>query len=87
MAAPFETAIAAPQLAGTAFAGLAVYGSFSGSGSGSTSNTGGTAHPNVQPSQETRFAVIRQPDMSIRTEHEINDLAFLCIFGITRVST
>lgn len=41
--------IAASQLAGSPFAGLSVSGSFSGSGSGSTNNTGGQAHPIVPP--------------------------------------
>jgi microcystin-dependent protein len=45
--------------AGGTSANLPVSGSFSGSGSGSTTNAGGGAHPNVQPSQVTGIAVIR----------------------------
>jgi microcystin-dependent protein len=42
-----------------AFGLIPVTGSFSGGGSGNTTNTGGAAHPNVQPSQVTGIAVIR----------------------------
>jgi microcystin-dependent protein len=43
------SSLASSQAAGTPFAGLSVSGSFSGSGSGGTTNTGNAAHNNIQP--------------------------------------